>query len=102
MKPIKILFALIICIALHQNVYCSQSKSTITTSSIISAMDDFQSLHTTSVYRLILLSAILGVVVYLHQDKIVETVCQYPMPCLAASFIIGNYLIDTISKARNV
>lgn len=80
----------------------SNSAPLSTNIATIPMIHDLQQQQKTSLYRLALLPTILIVVAYFQSSNIQEMIYQHPVPFIAASYLLGNFLIDTFSKHKKI
>lgn len=52
--------------------------------------------------RLIIMPVMLGITLYCCKNHLMEYVTDYPIPFLAFSFLIGNFLTDSVFKYRQI
>lgn len=55
-----------------------------------------------SVCRVIVIPAIIAVTLYCNRQGVVESVVKYPLPFALTSYFLGNSIIDSISKYRQI
>lgn len=102
MKQIKMLLIFILCFATDKIYSQHQSAVQHIPHNVLPIISDLKTVKTVSLCRLVLLSALIGVIGSMHKDIIFKGVYHNPFSFLAVSYLLGNYLIDTVAKYKKV
>lgn len=102
MKRIETVVMFIFCaltISMHLDSNPSFGHSNRMISPIIS---DLQTAKKVSWCRMTLVPALIAFVAYTHKDSITHTISHNPGYFLAASYLVGNYIIDTCAQYHKI
>lgn len=102
MKLIKTLLIVALYFTTHNIITEHQAPLIDSTHNALPLISDLKTAKTTSLCRLALLPSLLIIVAYMHQGTIARTIYNNPVSFLAMSYLLGNYLIDTVAKYQRI
>lgn len=81
-----------------------QTKTPIATSTynVIPTLNDINLQKRLSLYRILIIPTIIAATLYFNKENFIRNITEYPIHFLAISYLIGNYVIDTFSKYRQL
>lgn len=80
----------------------TKSTTTPSTYNITPTLHDINLQKKLSQYRILIIPTIIALTLYFNKENLIRNITEYPVHCLAISYLIGNYVIDTFSKYRQL
>ena len=89
-------------IFLGQMQLCNHQEMVPLVYNIVPVVKDLRLQKWISQCRCIIIPVIVAATLYFNKEKVVENIVQHPMPFALISYFLGNCIIDSVSKYRQI